>query len=263
MNKTESILIRSCKRLAVCSCFVLASISSLAVSRSLGAEGGDSELVEMVIGFLEETDKDIRSLAYDQIRSEAPGEAATKAFAAKLADLPPENQVGLLSALADRGDAAARSSVVELLNKSKTKEVRVAALAALGAIGNTGDVELLLKSLTSSSTAEASAARRSLVQLKGEGTAKQMAAKIGSNSAQSVAIIEILAERRALDTITDLLKAALHNNTSIRTAAMTAMENLVNPSTFPHGTRRLKSSAWLGAIKRRTGGTVCVQPNRR
>ncbi len=75
---------------------------------------GQDELVELVTGLLAEEDKEMRALALDQIRKEAKGAATTRKFAGMLPNFPAETQVGLLSALADRGDAAAAPAVRDL-----------------------------------------------------------------------------------------------------------------------------------------------------
>lgn len=59
--------------------------------------GSGDELVDLVVGLLTDADKDVRTLGFDQVRSEAKGEAATKQFAALLPQLSPDAQVGLLA----------------------------------------------------------------------------------------------------------------------------------------------------------------------
>ena len=91
--------------------WVLCAILSLAVSCGVSQSNADEtsdELVQLIISLLSDSDKDMRALGFEQIRSEATGEAATQQFAALLKQLPTDAQVGLLSALADRGDPAAR-----------------------------------------------------------------------------------------------------------------------------------------------------------
>jgi hypothetical protein len=79
------------------------------------AQAADEEpvdpLVELAVGLLDDQDNDVRALGLEQVRTGAGGEAGTKVFAAQLTELPPDAQIGLLSALVDRGDAAARPAV--------------------------------------------------------------------------------------------------------------------------------------------------------
>ena len=85
---------------------VLAALSS--PFRSAGAEEADSDLLQMVVDLVGDADRDMRALGFQQVREEVPGEAATQKFAALLPQLNAESQVGMLEALGDRGDRAAR-----------------------------------------------------------------------------------------------------------------------------------------------------------
>ncbi len=105
-----------------------------------GKEEAADDLVSLIVGLLGEKDKDLRAVGLDQIRTEAKGEAATRQFAAQLPKLSADAQAGLLSALADRGDAAARPAVVELLRATHDEPVKVAAIGALGALGDVRDL---------------------------------------------------------------------------------------------------------------------------
>ena len=80
------------------------------------AQNQDEELVDLILGLLADPDKDIRSLAYEQVRTEAKGQAATEKFAAQLPNLSADAQVGLLGALADRGDPAAKPAIFALIS---------------------------------------------------------------------------------------------------------------------------------------------------
>ena len=105
-------------------------------SWSFAKDEPSDELVQMVIKLLSEQDKDLRAVGLDQIRNEAKGAAATKQFAAQLPKLSAAEQVGLLGALADRGDHAALPAVIGLLNNSDDETVRVAAVTTIGSLGD-------------------------------------------------------------------------------------------------------------------------------
>ncbi len=116
--------------------------------------------MDLILTLLADQDKEIRALALEQVRTEAKGEAATKKFAAQLPKLPVEAQVGLLSALAERGDKAARPAVLEILSAGREETTRVAAIEALGLLGETADLKVLVQALDSGSKAEQEAARK-------------------------------------------------------------------------------------------------------
>jgi HEAT repeat protein len=191
-------------------------------------EPGD-ELIELVVKLLADEDKDLRALALEQVRSEAKGERATKQFAAQLPTLPPETQVGLLRALADRADRAARGAVLDRLN-SDDEAVRVAAIDAVALLGEPADAERLLKFLAEGSTGERAAARKSLERLPGAPVSAAVAeAMTAAESSRRVVLIEILATRRAFDTTGSLRVAAVDGDAAVRAAAMEALGQLAGP----------------------------------
>jgi HEAT repeat protein len=208
--------------------FAVALMGSLSLP-SYGEDSND-ELVGLVVDLLADSDKDIRALAFEQVRTEAKGEAATKKFAEQLSKVVPEAQIGLLSALADRGDAAARPAVVALLEKSDADSVRVAAIKALGPLGSEIDSKLLMGVLSSGSKAVQAAARKSLTDLRGAAVPTAIAAAMKKGAApQRVTLIQILASRRAFDTVPALLEAAVDADATVRAAAMKALGGLASP----------------------------------
>lgn len=199
----------------------------------VAAESGD-DLVELVLNLLNDKDKDVRSLGLEQVRTEAKGQVATLKFAAQLQKLSPDAQVALLGALADRGDNAARVAVVDLLKSSKDETVRVAAIEALGSLGSSDDFKLLLARGSSESKAESAAARKSLVRLRGDDVTAQIVAEMKKSPAPlRVTLIEVLASRRALVAIPDLLSAAVDANPNVRAAAMSALGQLAAQEHIP------------------------------
>ncbi len=208
------------------------AVVCLAVALSPGAahaaadEPGD-ELVALVVNLLGDKDKDVRAIGLEQVRSEAKGPAATRQFAALLPKMPAEAQVGLLSALADRGDGAVRPAVLERLAASHEEPVRVAAIQALGLLGEPGDLATLVRSLASDSKAERAAARASLVSLRGDEVPAAIAVAMQQAPAPvRVALIEILTVRHARETVPAILAAAVDDEPLVRAAAMTALGQL-------------------------------------
>lgn len=220
-------------------CVLLGGTVCLAVLFSLtlmspAQEGSGDGLVPLVVNLLSEKDKDMRALGLEQVRTEAKGPAATRQFAAQLPKLPPEVQAALLGALADRADSAARPAVVELLAASQDAAVRLAAIGALGFLGEPADARLLLRLLTEGSPAEQAAARIALTRLPGESVSATVAAEMKqAGAAKRVTLIGILATRRAFDTAADLLPAAVDAESSLRSAAMAALGELAGPEHIP------------------------------
>lgn len=209
--------------------FLATLIAAVCMTRSAAAQD-DAELVQVVVELLSDKDKDIRALGFEQVRTQVKGEAATKLFAAQLPKLPADAQVGLLSALATRGDKAARTAVVELLAASKDAAVREAAIAALGSLGSAQDAAALMLLLGSKSMAERAAARKSLVRLAGDGVGASISSQMKTAEPPlRVTLIEVLVERREKAAVGDLLAAAVDDNVKVRTAAMAALGDLASP----------------------------------
>lgn len=213
---------------------VVVAIALGSAVTSVGAQNADEDLIQLVVNLLGEQDKDLRALGLEQVRSQAQGEGATRRFAAQLPKLPPDVQVELLRALADRGDKAARPAVLEMLKTTREEPVRVAAIAALGGLGEQADLPRLVAFLSEGSKPERNAARTSLIRMRGETIPAVIVAEMKQAASPiRVALIEILAARRALDTIPALLSAAVDADQKVRAAAMTALGQIADPEHIP------------------------------
>jgi len=127
--------------------------------------------VETLIALTADPDVALRRAA-GQFLIEMPGQAATKAVAAKLASMPPDGQVMLLDVLAARKDTAAAPQVMALA-ESKDEGVRVAVMKALGVLGDASSVPVLVKAAGAGGPV-GEAAAGSLNQLKGEGVGEAL-----------------------------------------------------------------------------------------
>lgn len=205
-----------------------AATIGLAGVGSAADDAGD-EIVQMVIGLVSDKDKDLRAVGLQQVREGAKGPAATKQFAALLPKLPPEAQTALLDALADRADQTARPAILEML-KSQEAPVHLAALRALGSLGEVADVPLLVQLLTTVAGPEKSTAQASLARLRGQTVNAAIVAQLKPAKPNlCVELIGVLTARRALDSIPALLTAAEDADPAVRTAGMAALGQLAGP----------------------------------
>jgi len=192
---------------------------------------GDPKAAELLIGLLKGKDARMRATAIRCVR-EIPGEPATKAFAAELPALPPAGQVLLLDALAERGDAGAMGAVLAA-TRSQDETVRIAAVKALGPVGDASVVELLVK-LGAGGGKEADAARRSLDLLRGKDVDKVMLEKLPTADAKVRAeLIRSLGARRAAGAAAVLLKAAGDADPGVRAAAVNALALVAGKKELP------------------------------
>jgi HEAT repeat protein len=203
------------------------------------ADGSNNELVQLIVELVTGSDRDMRTLGFQQIREEAKGAAATKRFADLLPKLPADAQVGLLDALADRGDATARPAVLEM-HAGKEEAVRAASLRALGSLGEVGDVPLLAGKMAAGTAAESAAAERSLVRLRGKDVDAAIAAQLKEAPASRPRLLSVLATRTATGCIGAVLQSAEDPDAKVRLAALGALRLLADEKQTPALVKLLK-----------------------
>ena len=219
------------------------------------------DAVQMTIDFLAKDDQAFRAIGLDRVRYGLKGEAATKQFAGLLSKLAPARQLELTAALADRGDRAALPAALALLLASQEPTVRAAAIHAVGSLGSGTEVAVLKTSLAAADP-EKAAARRALTILRGSDVTPLIveAAKVGEPGLRPT-FIDILADRRAVSALPDLLAAAVDGDPAVRTAAMRALARFGGPEQV--------AGMVQGVLKAAAGGerdeaerslvTVCTQ----
>jgi len=201
--------------------------------RMSAADEPDDELVQMVVDLVSDKDADMRAVGLQQVREGAKGTATTKRFAALLPKLSPEAQAGLLVALGQRGDDAARPAVLEML-QSPREPVRVAALRALGLLGKATDVPLLVELLTTTAGPEKATALASLAQLNGATINAAVVAELKRAKPKTrVELFRVLANRNATDSAEGILPLVDDANVEVRKAAMAVLGQLAAPEHVP------------------------------
>lgn len=216
-------------RLLITAVFVLGWMVGMPACPGLVAAEAAADPVAMTIDLLHREDVDFRQIGLDAVRHATKGEAATYRYAALLSALPPTRQIELLSALCDRGDAAALPAATALLLASGSAEVRSAAIELLGVLGSGVEVEVL-KAALARPEPEKSAARLGLVRLRGNDATRQIAeaARFGDPMLRPV-FIDILAERRDRSILPDLLTFVIGEDAAVRTAAMRFLGRIGGP----------------------------------
>jgi HEAT repeat protein len=208
---------------------ILAGLATMSPAQLRAADASD-ELVQQIVKLIGNPDREFRAAALEQVRTSAKGADRTRTFASQLPKLEATAQAELIRALADRGDAAARPAVVELLGSSKNEEVRSAALIALGEIGSADDLPTLVKALSAQSGAEQQAARTALLRMRGAEVVERLAHDSKKADPQIRAtLIDILAARRATSAMPVFLAASVDDDGRVRSAAMNALGQLAGP----------------------------------
>jgi HEAT repeat protein len=167
----------------------------------------------------------------------------------------------VLSALADRGDAAARPTVTAAV-KSATAEVRTAALEALGGIGDASSVSTLAEAATNAPAEEQAAARESLAMLRGANVDTAVAAAIASSAGKmKLELIRAAGERASLESADVLMQIAQGSDAEAALAAIRALRNAANPEQAPalldavmkiaNATQRREAAMTLASVMKR------------
>ena len=177
-----------------------------------------------VLSLLEGEDPILRQGAIKLITTTS-GEAVTRALARQLPDLDPESQVAVIRALVERQDRVAYASVLKAVSSSNER-VKIAAVEALGGLGDADTVKPLLRlSLADGDVGQA--AFRSLTAVRGDGVVPVLlrVARSGPPAAR-VKAIEALVVRHESKAVPALMAAAGEPDAEVRTAAYEALSSL-------------------------------------
>jgi HEAT repeat protein len=189
------------------------------------AKARPSQAVELAAEALKDEGAPRQQAAAASIR-ELPGAAATRTFARQLASLGPVGQVLALSALGERGDVTALPQVTALC-LSADGAVRLAALRAVGVLGDDSSVNVLLVHASGGDDLEREAARAALTALRGPGINQTLAQTLGGGEAKArVEIINALSRRGAAETSVKLRGMTDDAAAEVRLAAFRALREL-------------------------------------
>jgi HEAT repeat protein len=173
----------------------------------LGLVGGD-EAVLTLSGLL--ADKDVGEDARQALQR-IPGQSATGALIAALDRATPAMKPGFINALAHRGATEAAPKLVQLASDAN-QDVRLAALAAVGRLGDTRGIPVVATALGAPDAADRAAAADALLDLA---------------DARLAAGDQVVARRMA--------ERVLRSNvpTGRRVAALTGIQRLDDPASLP------------------------------
>lgn len=208
--------------LILCSCVVC----------SEAAEPAQDDAIGIVLEILKGDDEEMQAVAISMVKDMA-GTEVTKALAKELPNLSARSQVMLLSALSDRGDAAALPAVATAA-KSEDQSVRVAAFRALGQLGGASSVELLAQAASSTTGEERKAARDSLYRLRGEHVDQTILTAISKAEPKvKVELIAGVGERNIRQGVSILLGTAKDSDRKVRVQSLRVLKVVAGPADMP------------------------------
>ena len=222
------------KRPRVLMAYVLVTYAVIgcAMVSAVRCEEPENEAIEIVMDALRGDDESMQSMAIALVR-EMPGPEVTRALVKELPNLSVRGQVQLLSALADRGDRTALPAVV-VATKAKDQSVRVAALKALGGLGDATSVSLLAGTAAATRGAEQKAARESLYRLRGPKIDETILAAIPrARSKVKVELIRSTGERNIAAGVESLLKTAQDEEAAVRRESLKVLKTIAEPKYLP------------------------------
>lgn len=193
---------------------------------------GQQEAIDIVIEALKSNDPAMQAGAIALVR-DIPGREITEALAKQLPNLPAAGQVQLLSAFADRADAAALPAVIKA-SQSGDESVRIAAIKAVGQLGDASSVSLLSGRAALARGEEQKAARESLYRLRGQEVDQAILAAIPSAQADvKIELIQSVGQRNAVSGIPVLLKTAQDPDTKVQRESFKVLKTVADEKFLP------------------------------
>ncbi len=157
---------------------------------------------------------------------EFPGKAVDKALAAEMVRATPERAALMIQAMADRAETVDLGSVRKAAEQGP-KQVRLAAIGALGRIGNASCLATLLEIASDDDAELAKTARTALAELPGDDVDSQIVNLLPNAKGKSYPqLIELVGQRR-IGATDMLIKALDHSDQTVRSAALTALGETV------------------------------------
>lgn len=193
-------------------------------------EAGAAE--EIILEALSRDEPDLASVAIGLVH-DLPRTENIDALVQQLPTLSVAGQVQLLTALAHRGDPARLEAVVAATG-SVDAEVRLAAIKALGPLGDRSTLDLLTRVAADDRGAESDAARESLYRLTDRRTDKTILAGIPEGEPKiRIELIRSIDRRRIKGTTKLLFKTATDADPAVRIEAIKVLKVTANVRDLP------------------------------
>jgi len=181
------------------------------------------EGIPMLVEQLRSSDKWLFQLGL-KVAREFPGSDVDKALAAELSKAVPERAALIVLAMADRKETVELAAILKAAEGGQA-QVRLAAIDALGRVGNAACLAPLLEIALESDAELSTAAKDAIVVLHGDSVNKDIAARLGKADAKTYPLLIELVGQRRIEASAELLKAAKNSDKSVRTAALKALGN--------------------------------------
>lgn len=185
------------------------------------ARGNDG--IPLLLEQLRSSDKGLFQIALSTAR-EFRGREIDRALAAELDRAPPERAAVVIAAMADRKDTVDLAAVLKAA-KNGPAQVRLAAIGALGRVGDATCLAPLLEIAVESDAEIAKSAKESLADLPGDSVNKEIVARLDKAEAKTYPVLIELLGQRQIEAVPALLKAVNSPDRTVYLAALTALGN--------------------------------------
>ncbi|HEV3025886.1 MAG TPA: HEAT repeat domain-containing protein [Pirellulales bacterium] len=181
----------------------------------------------LLIEQLHSSDKVFFQLALGTAR-ELPAGQVDQALAAELSRTAPDRAALVVEAMADRKDGVVLPAVLKAA-EGGPKEIRLAALAALGRVGDASCLEPLLHSALESDPDLAQTSKAALAELRGETVDREIVSRLGQSHGPIYRVLIELVGKRRIDAVPPLVKALDQDDQAVRAAALASLGETVSP----------------------------------
>src|SRR5262245_44452209 len=179
------------------------------------------EAIPLLIEQLKSPDKAMFQIALGTAR-EMPEKDVDFALANELTRSTPDRAALVVEAMADRKETVVLAALLKAAG-SGPKQVRVAAIGALGRVGDATCLSPLLDIAGESDDELVKSAKSALGELPGDKIDKEIVSRLSKAQGKIYPLlIEVVGQRR-IDAIAELLKAVDHSDKAVRSAALTAL----------------------------------------
>ncbi len=177
--------------------------------------------IPLLVEQLRSPDKGLFLIGLSTAR-ELPGREVAEALAGELSRSTPQRAILLLSTLGDSKSPVLPAAAVEAM-KTGPKEVRIAAIRAVGQLGDAASLSTLLDIAANDDAQLAQAARAALAVLPGEKVNGEIIARLSKAQGRTLAVLIELVGQRRIAATSALVKALDQDDPAIRGAALTAL----------------------------------------
>jgi HEAT repeat protein len=185
----------------------------------------NDEGIPLLLEQLRSPDKALFQIALSTAR-EFPGRRVDEALAAELDRTAPERAALVIGAMADRKETVVLPAVLKAAERGP-KPVRLAAIGALGRVGDASCLSPLLNIALESDADLVQTAKGALSDLPGDSVDKDIVSRLSKADGKMYPLLIELVGQRRIEAVSLLLKALDNSDRTVRRAALTSLGSTV------------------------------------